>query len=175
MPQQTNREQAVTNLQRYLREVSYDSLGANTVPIDGIFDTVTRDALISFQQSAGLEPTGVADKATWDALFAAYRRSTEPIRTRRGLFLFPDTPVNYQLSRGEAWLLVNIVQLLLLELRVSYDIFEGVTESGVYDEATEQAIKDFQRINLLPETGRVDAATYDRIVREYTNLAQKGQ
>ncbi len=175
MPQPTNKEQAVTNLQRYLRELSYDSLGANPVPIDGIFDTATRDALIAFQRSANLEPTGIADKRTWDALFAAYRRATELGRTTRGLYLFPDTPVNYELSPGEAWLLVNVVQLLLIELRVAYDIFEDITESGVYDAATEQAIKDFQRINLLPETGRVDAATYNRIVREYANLARGGQ
>ncbi len=172
---QINEEQAIRNLQKYLRELSYDSLGANPVPLDGIFDRATRDALIEFQKSVGLEPTGIADKATWDALFAAYQKSIESKRNTRGLYFFPDTPRGYELSSGEAWLLVNIVQLLLLELRIAYDIFENVTESGVYDSATEAAIRDFQRINLLPETGRVDAATYDRIVREYTNLGQNGQ
>ncbi len=172
---QTNEEQAIRNLQKYLRELSFDSLGANPVPIDGIFDRATRDALMEFQKKEGLEPTGIADKTTWDALFAAYRKSTELDRTSMGLYLFPEVPVGYELSAGEAWLLVNIVQLLLLELRVAYDIFEDVTESGVYDAETEAAIRAFQRINLLPETGKVDAATYNRILREYANVARDGQ
>jgi murein L,D-transpeptidase YcbB/YkuD len=172
---QINQEEATRNLQRYLRELSYDSLGANPVPIDGIFDRATRDALMDFQQREALEPNGIADKQTWDALYAAYRKKTALDRAEMGLYLFPDTPVGYELSPGEAWLLVNLVQLLLIELSVAYDIFENVTESGVYDKATEEAIKYFQRINLLPETGKVDAATYARIVREYTNIAKDSQ
>jgi peptidoglycan hydrolase-like protein with peptidoglycan-binding domain len=170
MAQPINQEQAITNLQRYLRRLSYDSLGANKVPIDGIFDSATREALTDFQRKMGLEPTGVADKLTWDTLFSEYKKQTDIERNTRGLYLFPDTPTDYEVSLGEAWLLVNVIQLLLLELRVVYDIFENVSESGIYDEQTEAAIREFQRINLLPETGRVDAATYNRIVREYSNI-----
>ena len=175
MTDRRNEKEAIQNMQRYLRALSYDSLGANPVPIDGIFESATRDALLAFQQSAGLEPTGVADKTTWDALYSAYLRATQNERESEGLYLFPDTPTGYELSLGEAWMLVNVIQLLLLELRVAYDIFEDVTESGVYDQKTQEAIREFQRINLLPETGKVDAATYNRIVREYTNLARSGQ
>lgn len=39
-----------------------------TVTINGVFDHRVRRAVASFQASAGLEPSGVADSATWSAL-----------------------------------------------------------------------------------------------------------
>ncbi|MBQ9112515.1 MAG: peptidoglycan-binding protein [Clostridia bacterium] len=165
-----NREQAITNLQRYLRRLSYEGLEGNRVPIDGIFDTATRDALIQFQQDMGLPATGVADKRTWDLLFSEFLKATDTERNSEGLFLFPKDPPDYAVSPGDALLLVSMIQLLLLELRATYDIFEDIVESGIYDENTEKAIREFQRINLLPETGKVDEATWNRIVREYSNI-----
>ncbi len=159
---------AISNLQRYLRELSYSETAQN--PVDGIFDTATRDALTDFQRAAGLPATGIADKRTWDTLFEEYLEATELSRGRKGLYFFPQTPVGYEVAPGDTLTLVRIIQLLLLELKVTYDIFEDVVESGTYDVATEQAIRDFQRINRLPETGRVDERTWNRIVREYGNL-----
>lgn len=40
----------------------------NTVEINGVFDHRVRRAVAAFQASAGLEPSGVADSATWSAL-----------------------------------------------------------------------------------------------------------
>lgn len=170
-----NKEQAITNLQRYLRRLSFEGFEGQRVPVDGIFDSATREALMSFQRAMGLEATGVADKLTWDTLFSEYSRVTANEREERGLFLFPTTPDDYAVSAEDAFLLVNVIQLLLLELRVTYDAFEDLTESGVYDAQTQQAIREFQRINLLPETGEVDRATWNRIVREYSNLAKNDQ
>ena len=165
-----NEEQAITNLQRYLRRLSYEGLEGNRVPIDGIFDSHTREALTQFQRNVGLPATGVADKRTWDTLFAEYQRATDKERNSQGLYLFPKTPADYEVTLGDTLLLVNVIQLLLLELSAAYGIFENIIESGTYDSQTEKAIRDFQRINLLPETGRVDETTWNRIVREYSNL-----
>ena len=173
MAQPTNQKEAISNLQRYLRRLSYGGLEGDRAPIDGIFDTATRNALIRFQQSVGLPETGIADKLTWDTLFDEYSRAVRSEKESLGLFIFPSSPKNYEVSPGEAWLLVNMIQLLLLELRAVYGIFEDITESGVYDKATEDAIREFQRINLLPETGRVDETTWNRIVREYSNLSSQ--
>ena len=120
----------------------------------------------------GLPATGVADKKTWDMLFEQYRLATEDERTSEGLYPFPSRPTGYAVSLGDTLLLVRMIQILLMELRATYDIFEDITESGTYDESTEKAIREFQRINLLPETGRVDLATWNRIVREYSNIEQ---
>ena len=164
-----NRQQAITNLQRYLRRLSFEGSDYKTVPIDGIFDSATRDALIEFQRANGLEPSGIADKLTWDTLYEEYLRA-EGNAEREYLNFFPDLPTSYAVREGESLLLVSIIQLLLMELSVTYDVFEDVVQSGVYDERTVEAIKKFQRISGLDVTGEIDRATYNRIVREYSAL-----
>ena len=162
--------QAITNLQRYLRRLSYEGLDGQRVPIDGIFGSATREALYEFQRVKGLPVTGAADKRTWDALFEEYSIVTQNERLAECLDPFPKYPPDYSVSLGDTLTLVSIIQLLLLELRATYDIFEDISESGVFDEQTEQAVREFQLKNGLPPTGKVDRATWNRIVREYSNL-----
>ena len=64
-----NRREAIKNLQKYLRRLAASPDRANTIPIDGIFEDATKDALIEFQIRMGLPATGVADKRTWDILY----------------------------------------------------------------------------------------------------------
>ena len=166
-----NTAQAIKNLQRYLRRLSFEEGGPERVAIDGIFEDNTRNSLISFQKSAGLEPTGVADMETWDALFSEYSRLTERDYEEQ-LSLFPDTPIDYSFGYGDKFLLVKVLQLLMIELAIEYDAFEEIKDSGIFDADTEKAIRAFQRINLLDDTGRVDRRTWSRIVRAYENLGQ---
>ncbi len=175
-----NKQEAVSNLQKYLRRISFEHGATNMheiprPPIDGIYGRDTENAVREFQRIMGLPQTGVVDKRTWDMIFEEYMRVTEGERLVEGLFIFPDTPSNYTISRGDALTLVRILQLLLLELSVTYDIFEDIAESGIFDERTENAIRDFQAANLLPVTGEVDRATWNRIVREYANLALRDE
>ena len=168
-----NRREAIKNLQKYLRRLAASPDRANTIPIDGIFEDSTKDALIEFQIRMGLPATGVADKRTWDILYKEYLDTTRDDRETQGLYFFPSLPVGYTVALGDTLTLVRIIQLLLLELRASYDIFEDIAESGTFDAATSDAIRDFQRINGLPETGEVDLRTWNRIVREYSNLDKR--
>lgn len=168
-----NRREAITNLQKYLRRLAASPERANTIPLDGIFESATREALIDFQRQMGLDATGVADKRTWDILYKEYLDATRDEREMQGLYFFPSLPTGYTVAIGDTLTLVRIIQLLLLELRASYDIFEDVVESGTFDTATSDAIRDFQRINGLPETGEVDIRTWNRIVREYSNIDKR--
>jgi hypothetical protein len=55
---------AVRALQRLLNAV-----GTNPpLPVSGAFDTQTRYAVNAFKQTLGLQPNGIADQRTWDAL-----------------------------------------------------------------------------------------------------------
>lgn len=168
-----NEAQAITQLQRYLRRLSYEGLGGARVPIDGVFGTVTKEALSEFQRENGLTVTGTADKSTWDALFAEYARVTEDEKNTEGLYFFPTDRRGFSVSAGDSFMLVSIIQLLLSELRITYDIFEDVTASGTYDGNTENAVREFQKLNGLTPSGEVDAATWNRIVREYSNLERR--
>lgn len=58
-------------VQLMLREsVAYDF----DLPLTGVLDTATRDALLRFQRINGLPPSGLIDRITWDALADAYNK-----------------------------------------------------------------------------------------------------
>ena len=166
-----NTAEATKNLQKYLRRLSFEEGGPERVSVDGVFEDNTRRSLISFQKSAGLKPTGVADQETWDALFAEYSSLLERDYEEQ-LSLFPNVPNDYSFGYGDKFLLVKVLQLLMIELSLEYDAFEDIKESGIFDADTEKAIRAFQKINLLDDTGRVDRRTWSRIVRAYENLGQ---
>lgn len=66
-----SREQAVSQLQRQLRQLGYYA-GA----IDGIYGQQTRTAVAQFQRSKGLQSDGVVGKNTWAALQSVARPSS---------------------------------------------------------------------------------------------------
>lgn len=166
-----NERDAIRNLQKYLRQLGYFDTDMPLIPIDGIFESNTRDALMMFQTKNGLAPTGVADKETWDALFTEYLASLADNAPTVMIDPFPRFPEGYKIVSGDAWFLVDIVQHILEELRVRYDDFENVTRTGVYDAETERAIMDFQRRNSLPETGFTDKATWNELANQYNIIS----
>ena len=48
-----------------------------------------------------------------------------------------------------------------------------IVPSGVYDDATREAVLDFQREYGLPVTGEIDRSTWDAIVVEYKNVRRQ--
>ena len=165
------RDGAVRNLQRYLRRLSYEDKDIPPVPIDGIFDSATEDALLAFQRAYGLPQTGRADRETWERLFSEYERlSAEKDLTER-VDLFPKSPQNYETALGEESAFVLVVQYLLSERALIYDAFGEIPQSGRYDEATAAAVAELQRAHSLPATGLVNRATWNRLIRDFTLFA----
>ncbi len=62
----------VSLLQQYLLTLSEVYTEIPPVEVNGIFGTATRDAVIAAQNLFGLEPTGIVDALTWDAITDAY-------------------------------------------------------------------------------------------------------
>ena len=62
----------VRTLQQYLLKLSEVYPEIPKVSVNGIFGTATRDAVIAFQNLFGLNPTGIVDALTWDAIADAY-------------------------------------------------------------------------------------------------------
>ena len=171
MTQNPTHSSAVYNLQRYLRQLSYTDDRISAPPQDGIFGEKTKKSLKEFQRSRGLSPSGVADKETWDALYAEYLLSAALYAPPRPLDVFPRVPDGYAVSLGDEFFLVSIIQFLLNELRILYDSFIPLLISGVYDDATAENIREFQRKNKISVSGRVDKETWDALSRAYNEYA----
>ena len=91
-----------------------------------------------------------------------------------GIKPFPDTG-NYEMRSGERHDLVMILQIMLCELKLYYDDFGAVGLCGVYDSATEEAVRTYQRICGMPETGCVDVPTWNRLAEEFNAAIYENQ
>lgn len=162
-----NEETAITNLQTYLRQLSYDNTDLTKVPIDGVYGTDTRQAVCEFQGQNGIAVTGIVDRQTWESIYDQYVIAVEKNTPPLTLNLFPRVPFDYAVKDGDEWFLVEVIQFLLLELTRDYDEFGDIEKSGIYDRVTQNAVADFQSRNGLPMTGNVDGKTWDALCREY--------
>ena len=173
--QRPNERQAILNIQRYLRQLSFDYPAIPAPPMDGIFESVTERALRSYQAMKGLPDTGRADLTTWTRLFEDYNDSLARNTRGRGFPAFPREPSGYELALNDRYFLVEIVQYMLNELRILYDDIPQNGRSGIYDELTAQGVAVFQRRHGLAATGRVDLATWNALVEEYGRLNDRNE
>ncbi len=158
--------QAILNLQRYLRQLSRFDPDIPTVDEDGIFGDETRASLEAFQKKYGLPITGTADPETWAMLFEEYLADVERRTRPEPIFVFPRYPTDYSIGPGDENVLVGIIQLLLRDVIILYGRdAEPLPIDGRYGALTEEAVKDFQRVQRLPDDGRVDRVTWNRLAR----------
>ena len=158
----TDREMRTRVLQRMLM-----ALADTDIRETGQYDDATRAAVRQFQRMRGYPATGVVDRRTWEEMSRLYRERGEdsviegirPFVGREGRI--------YPRERSD---LVMILQLMLNELRIRYDGFGPIPLSGIYDEMTEDAVRGFQRINLLPEDGVTDVRTWNRMAQQYNRV-----
>ncbi len=167
MSRQFLEKDAIYKLQTYLRAQRFINESFPYVPVDGIFDTQTRNALIEFQEQNGLTPTGVADRTTWDMLYSQYLDILKNNSLPGPIIPFPSYPDYYTIKLGEKSFLVATLQYMLNEISIIYNVFDPPEITGEYDSETEKTVFSFQERNFLSPTGEVDRETWDYLSRIY--------
>ena len=167
-----NEKEAVRNMQRYLRQLSYTDADIPPVPIDGIFGEATENSLIAFQLKHGLSPSGVADRESWDALYEKYLLSRKRFSPPKGFSPFARVPENEVLSVGDIGFAVSSVQFLLNEISVILDSIEELAITGIYNIDTMRAVSVFQASSGLDVTGEVNKETWDMLVDTYEHYSK---
>ncbi len=163
------RKNNIYELQLWLRRLAQLGMDIPLIIPDGIYGPKTAEAVRIFQKEYGLPVTGVVDFNTWQAVKEAYKEAESAASPGKPLCVFPSP--DYVVSPSEQSDIVMCVQSILAALVVAYDEFEDIEPSGIYDEKTADAVRLFQRINRLDETGLVDKKTWDGLVRSYNNYA----
>lgn len=173
MEHPTYRE-AVRNLQRYLRIFANGEKDTEifALPIDGIYESATEDAVSEFQRRNALPVTGIADKATFDAIYVEYLKATQESRRLHSPDFFPALPEGYVTEFGERSPFIAALEFVLDEIRIAYDTLPAFERDGTFDGDTALAVKEFQRIHGLPVTGRVDRITWNELGRAYNNYVR---
>ncbi len=168
MQNQATKKSEVMELQNMLRLISQTG---GTIPLvnpDGIFGAETEAAVIAFQKEVGLPPNGMVDFATWTAIFDAYMNASRMISLQP---IQPFPAGDYKIRRGERSDIVLIIQLMLSALAISLEIFDEIERSGIYDEKTEAAVVEFQKLHLLPPNGIIDYKTWNTLAKSYGHIA----
>ena len=167
-----NEKQAIRNIQRYLRQLSYTDADIPPVPIDGIFGEATENSLIAFQTKNGLRPSGVADRESFDTLYEKYLLSTKRFAPPKGFSPFARVPENYALTVGDIGFAVSAVQFLLNEISIIQDGIDELAITGIYNIDTARAVSIFQAGTDLDVTGEVDIETWNMLVDTYEHYAK---
>lgn len=151
-----------------------------TVPpiqVTGVYDEQTRDAVVAFQNTFGLEPDGIIGRLTWNDLYRAYRGILETTPAiEGGVLLYPGTILRIG-SQGDN---VRVIQEYLSFISDAYPAIPRVPVTGVFGNQTEAAVRAFQTAFDLPVNGVVGPITWGMIGSVYSDLVtgfnkQEGQ
>ncbi len=160
----------VLAVQYYL---SYIALFVGTVlspTVDGSFGEGTRDAVISFQKTYMLEPTGEVDLVTWNRIENTYNGilARTPYAFREGLILpFPGRVLREGLDGDD----VRALQEYLNFISRTYTSIPRVEADGDFGPATARAVAAFKSEFGLPgDPERVSAQVWNAIINVYDDL-----
>lgn len=159
----------VTNVQYLLAYLAqfYDSIPP--IEVDGIFGSVTENAVRSFQRAFDLDVTGTVDFATWDILYRTYIGFLEtiPFKYVEGNVLpYPGIPLRLGSESDEVRLLQEYIRYI-----ASYiDEIPTLNPTGYFGVQTQNAVIALQNFLGIEPNGTVAAATWNGISELYSDL-----
>jgi len=156
--------QFVRQMQYLLAVVAYFNDQIPIPPVDGVFDTRTRDSVTAFQRQNGLTADGVFGPATAPRLLETYRATIANIPPN----ILPDSSFVYPgrfLFRGVRGDDVTDLQNLLNRAAETHSFIPRVTVDGVFGPGTEAAVRAVQQNQGLENNGIVGPVVWDRIVK----------
>ena len=154
-----NKGDAIVRLNEYLLDVAYVDARIPKVSLEPFFSPRTTEAVLAFQKTEGLSPTGTVDFATWQALWSRAERIRAERERESSLFIPSELP----LAVGSVGHAVLVLQSTIGELAEYYEELPRVATTGSYRSGTAYAVSLLQRKYGLPETGVTDRMTWERI------------
>lgn len=155
---------SIIEIQENLRELYKAGWEIALVIPDGIYGALTRTAVREFQSLVNLPESGIVNFPTWTLLVYHANNARAARSAPRSIHPFNRPLADGVASRGERFDLVLLVQLMLNETQ-AYS--EPLELNGCFDEATEEALIDFQEKNGIAPSGQIDRATWDALAIAY--------
>ncbi len=150
-------------IQYWLGWISAFFITVPYVPISGVYDASTTNAVLQFQKEFSLPQTGDVNLATWDALYSVYAGILDDSREHidAGLIQRLDAP----LKLGDSGSQVTELQRKLNTARNLYPEIPGILETGSFGQRTRIGVQILQRKYGLTANGVVDKETWNKIGR----------
>ena len=142
------------------------------VPVDGIFGAKTESSVRKFQEVFGLDVDGIVGKATWYALVRLYTAVTSlsELRSQGQRFYNNSWAVTDPIVQGDRGIKVEHLQYMLSVLSAYIPQIPPLQIDGIYGPATRDAVLAAQQRFGLPQTGAVNAATWDEIYDQFSGI-----
>jgi len=139
---------------------------------DGIFGSRTEAAVRAFQQIFGLTPDGVVGPATWYEIVRLYTgvNALSELRSQGQQYYAINWSPPNSLQVGDTGDKVRLLQYMLSVLSAYISEIPPLNVDGIYGQATRAAVLAAQRRFRLPETGTVDATTWNEIYDQYSGI-----
>lgn len=140
--------------------------------VDGIFGSRTEATVRAFQRIFGLTDDGIVGPATWYAIVRLYTAvlSLSELRSQGQQFYAISLSAPNGLQEGSTGDKVRHLQYMLSVLSTYIPSIPPVSVDGIFGSATRAAVIAAQRRFGLPETGIVDAATWDEIYDQFSGI-----
>ena len=141
-------------------------------PVDGIFGAQTEAAVRKFQQIFDLTVDGIVGRATWYALVRYYVAVTRlaELRSQGQRFYANSWATSDPIEQGDRGVKVEHLQYMLSVLSEFIREIPNVTIDGIFGPATRNAVLAAQRRFELPQTGIVNAETWDEIYDQFSGI-----
>ena len=163
--------QPIRSLQTMLRTIAQVNPKQISVIPDGVYTSQTTDAVRSFQENHGLNPTGVTDQDTWDKIVEAYRPAQ--IETSPAQPIFVTLNPGQTFRKGDRQPHIYLVQAMLRVLAEAYPGFPVVIVNGIFDDATQAAVIELQLLSGLEANGILDKQTWKHLVLHHAQAIDK--
>ena len=166
----------VVTLQYFLAILAFFNPVIPQPDIDGIYGSGTRGSVLAFQRFADLPETGVVDKLTWDNIYGAYKGTVDYLESRELIErVYTEPYPGVVLRRGDVGPSVLTFKRYLNFISSYFFDIMSLAENGVFDTRTQNAVRQFQTIFSLPQTGQVDQLTWNTIADVYRVLREGQQ
>ena len=164
----------VTSIQSALNRISQNYPAIPKInPVDGIFGETTQAAVQAFQRIFSLTPDGIVGSATWYQIVRIYVAVLRLAELQsQGQQQYVIGPYPQDLSLGDENEYVGQLQYMLRVLSSFIPSIPPISQTGVFDIATRDAVRAFQNYDALPITGAVGAATWDAIYTRFSEVEQ---
>lgn len=164
---------SVVTIQTELNRISQSYPAIPKIPtVDGIFGAQTEAAVRKFQEIFNLTVDGIVGRATWYALVRYYIAVTRmaELRSQGQRFYANSWATTNPIQQGDRGVKVEHLQYMLSVLAAYIPEIPDVAIDGVFGPATYNAVIAAQRRFGLPQTGIVNAATWDEIYDQFSGI-----
>ena len=162
----------VRTIQRQLNRIAVNYPAIPLSPTSGIFDQATENAVRAFQRIFNLAVDGIVGKATWyriKQVWAGVKQlsdlASEGLSLSEAQRLFPEV-----LRYGDRGGGVQVVQYYLAFLGYFLPQRPPIEVTGIFDNATRDAVYTFQSYAGLPIDGIVGRDTWNALQDNYAQV-----